>query len=98
MRALLKTCAADTAGKRDAVVLGLLLGAGLRRSEAVALTFAAVKVQPVAARMRTVLAVKGKGAKDRVVPISDSSRCCVARLGRAGRGWSNLSPAGQSNV
>ena len=88
VRALLKTCAADTAGRRDAVVLGLLLGAGLRRSEAVALTFAAVKAQPVAARMRTVLAVKGKGAKDRVVPISEA-------LGAALRAWGELVGGGR---
>ena len=61
----------DIYGRRDKVALGLLVGAGLRRAEAVALGFDDLKLQPVAEKMRTVLAVQGKGAKDRVVPISD---------------------------
>lgn len=60
------------AGKRDRVALGLLVGAGLRREEAVALTFANVKLQPVKGKLRTVLQVVGKGSKDRLVPISDT--------------------------
>lgn len=59
-------------GKRDYIVLGLLLGAGLRREELVTLTFDAVKQQPTkSGKMRTVLEVTGKGAKSRVIPISD---------------------------
>lgn len=58
-------------GARDRAALGLLVGAGLRREEAVSLTFEDIKYQPVGERMRAVLAVKGKGAKDRTVPISD---------------------------
>lgn len=59
-------------GKRDYIVLGLLLGAGLRREELVNLTFENVKQQPTkSGRMRTVLEVTGKGAKSRVIPISD---------------------------
>lgn len=54
--------------KRDKIVLGLLLSAGLRRSEAVSLEFSDVVEQPG----RTVLQVRGKGAKDRVVPISSA--------------------------
>jgi len=88
VRALMNTCESDTLGKRDAVVLGLLLGAGLRRSEAVELTLADVKVQPVKERTRTVLAVKGKGAKDRVVPISEA-------LGDALRSWGELVGGGR---
>lgn len=55
-------------GKRDWIVLGLLLGAGLRREELAALKFSAIKQQGE----RTVIEVKGKGAKDRVVPISST--------------------------
>jgi integrase len=58
-------------GKRDRLVLGLLVGAGLRREELAQLRFQDVVVQPVAGKSRTVLNIKGKGAKDRVVPISD---------------------------
>lgn len=56
---------------RDRVVIGLMVAAGLRRLEAVNLKWQDVKLQPVGDRMRCVLEVHGKGAKDRVVPISD---------------------------
>jgi len=56
---------------RDRVSLALLVGAGLRRAEAVELEFGHVRRQPVRKKVRTVLQVHGKGAKDRVVPISD---------------------------
>jgi site-specific recombinase XerD len=65
-------CGDTLEGKRDYIVLGLLLGAGLRREELVNLTFDAVKQQPTKnGRMRTVLEVTGKGAKSRVIPIQD---------------------------
>lgn len=65
-------CPDTLEGKRDYIVLGLLLGAGLRREELVTLTFDAVKQQPTkSGKMRTVLEVTGKGAKSRVIPISD---------------------------
>ncbi|MEJ1161877.1 tyrosine recombinase XerC [Prosthecomicrobium sp. N25] len=53
---------------RDAAVLGLLYGAGLRISEALALTRAAA---PIAAES---LRVTGKGGKTRVVPILPAIR------------------------
>lgn len=56
--------------RRDRLALALLVGAGLRREEASALTFADVKLQPVRGKIRTVLQVAGKGAKNRIVPIS----------------------------
>lgn len=72
VKALLDTCdQGDVIGQRDRLALGLMVGAGLRRREAVELRFEDVKLQPVQERIRTVLQVKGKGAKDRVVPISD---------------------------
>lgn len=52
-------------------MLGLLVGAGLRREEVTGLTFDNVLVQPVVGKPRTVLNVQGKGAKDRVVPINN---------------------------
>lgn len=64
-------CGDGLPGKRDRLVLGLLAGAGLRREELANLNFDDVVLQPIGNRFRTVLNVKGKGAKDRVVPISE---------------------------
>lgn len=64
-------CGADGIGLRDWIVLGLLLGAGLRRDELAGLTFNAIKQQPTrGGKLRTVLEVTGKGDKSRVIPIS----------------------------
>lgn len=66
-----KLCGDDLEGQRDWIVLGLLLGAGLRREELATLTFEALKQQPMkSGKVRDVLQVKGKGAKDRVIPIT----------------------------
>jgi integrase len=63
-------CGDDIEGKRDWIILGLLLGAGLRRAELETLTFEALKQQPTKnGKMRDVLEVQGKGAKNRVIPI-----------------------------
>lgn len=70
VRALVQ-CHDNMAGKRDRVVLSLLVGAGLRREELAALAFDSVVLQPVGGKFRAVLNVHGKGAKDRIVPISD---------------------------
>ncbi len=70
VKEITKLCKDDLEGRRDWIVLGLFLGAGLRREELAALTFAALKQQPVkGSKVRDVLQVKGKGAKDRVIPI-----------------------------
>jgi integrase len=82
VKRLLATCGDDLMGRRDRLVLGLLVAAGLRREEAANLTFADVKLQPVKGKMRTVLAVKGKGAKDRPVPISDSLANAIDQWGK----------------
>jgi len=67
---LTKLCGDDLEGRRDWIILGLLLGAGLRREELASLTFDALKQQPAkGGKLRDVLQVKGKGAKDRVIPI-----------------------------
>jgi len=59
--------------QRDRVVLGLLVGAGLRRNELTTLTFNEIKHQPDTSRgrLRVVLSITGKGRKKRTVPISD---------------------------
>lgn len=70
-------------GQRDRLALGLLVAAGLRRAEAVALTFRDLKTQPVKGQARAVLQVAGKGDKTRVVPVRDS-------LAAAIRDWAGL--------
>jgi integrase len=72
----------DVYGERDRVALGLLVAAGLRRAEAVKVRFADLKLQPVKGKMRTVIAVKGKGAKDRIVPISDKLANLIDEWGK----------------
>jgi integrase len=63
-------CGDDLEGNRDWIVLGLLLGAGLRREELKWLTFDELKqILGKRGKMRDMLEVKGKGAKDRVIPI-----------------------------
>lgn len=77
-------CDDSLEGKRDWIVLALLLGAGLRREELATLTFDALKQQPTRrGKMRDVLQVKGKGAKDRVIPISE-------KLGKHLREWRQI--------
>jgi integrase len=64
-------CGDDLIGRRDWIVLGLLLGAGLRRDELSQLTFDAIKQQPTkTGKVRNVIEVTGKGNKTRVIPIS----------------------------
>lgn len=75
-------------GQRDKLVLGLLTGAGLRREELVNLKWSDILTKPVKGKVRTVLAIKGKGAKNREVPINDNLAAALdswgARVGRAG--------------
>jgi integrase/recombinase XerD len=59
----------DLECKRDWIIFRLLLGAGLRREEMASLTFDALKQQPTKKGMHAMLDVRGKGAKDRVIPI-----------------------------
>jgi integrase len=72
---------ADIVAQRDRLAIGLLVAAGLRRKEAVELTFQDVKLQPVKGKMRTVLDVTGKGAKDRVIPINDRLANAISEWG-----------------
>ena len=74
---------------RDKVALGLLVGAGLRREEAVGLRFSDVMTLPHGDAGRVVLNVTGKGAKQRIVPISKPLAADIAllanELGNEGR-------------
>jgi len=68
--ALLDACAA-AAGARDAAIIALLLGGGLRRSEAVALTLADYSPE-------TGLKVRGKGDKERLTYIEGGAALALA--------------------
>ena len=82
VKALLDTCGDDLVGQRDRLALGLMVCAGLRRAEAVALTFADVQLLPIRDRLRTVLSIEGKGSKFRTVPISDALANAIDRWGQ----------------
>jgi integrase len=72
VKGLMATCGDDIVGRRDWIVLALLVGAGLRREELINLRFGDLQEQNTKdGKARIVLEVRGKGAKDRVVPISD---------------------------
>ena len=71
-------------GGRMSTLLEILYGAGLRVSELVTLPLSAVERDP------TVLVVRGKGEKDRMVPLSDPARAAIVswlhvRAGMFGR-------------
>lgn len=73
IKRLMNTCSSGTLeGRRDWIILGLLVGAGLRREELAALSFDAVITVTAKGKNRTVLQVKGKGAKDRTIPVNDA--------------------------
>jgi integrase/recombinase XerD len=59
-------------GGRMATLLEILYGTGLRVSELVTLPLAAVERDP------TALVVRGKGGKERLVPLSDPARLAIA--------------------
>lgn len=63
------TAAALSNSLRDYIVIGILLGAGLRREELEQLTFDALSQVPYENKMVDVLTVTGKGDKKRVIPI-----------------------------
>lgn len=112
VRELLSTCDDSLPGQRDRVVLSLLLGAGLRRQELADLTWESVYQKPVKDRMRTCLHVKGKGKRERDIPISDRladllntwadvvghEGRIVRSLGMAQELGNSLSPVGVFNI
>jgi integrase/recombinase XerD len=61
----------DSDGGRMATLLEILYATGLRVSELVTLPLAAVERDP------TVLVVRGKGDKERLVPLSDPARVAI---------------------
>ena len=67
---LTSQCPDTLEGKRDWIVIALLVGAGLRREELAGLRFDAIKTLPTKNGERTVLEVTGKGRKTRVIPLS----------------------------
>lgn len=69
IRALFNVCAIDrgSAGLRDAALLGIILGCGLRRSEAVALSYE--DLFPAERAMR----ILGKGNKERVAYVPEGA-------------------------
>ena len=71
LRALFRTCAQDpaAAGRRDAALLALLYGGGLRRSEATALAVADYNPETGALTIR-----RGKGRRDRTAYATDGAR------------------------
>lgn len=69
LKALFATCNVNTmAGARDAALLGIAYGAGLRRSEVVGLDLADYD------RRTGVLLVRGKGNKERAAFVTNGSR------------------------
>ncbi len=78
---------------RNLALIELLYGSGLRASELVSLPRAALRPgQPF-------LMVRGKGSKDRLVPISSRAEVAVAKwmqISPAGRPW--LFPSGKSHL
>ncbi|WP_302140707.1 site-specific tyrosine recombinase XerD [Halomonas alkalicola] len=67
-------------GLRDRAMLEVLYGAGLRVSELVGLTTDAVNLR------QGVVRVRGKGDKDRLVPLGEEAVEWLSRYLRAGRG------------
>jgi integrase/recombinase XerC len=72
---------ADAVAARDAALLEILYGSGLRASEAVALDW-----RDVSLAQRQLHVRAGKGGKDRIVPLTSSARAALRVLGalRAG--------------
>jgi site-specific recombinase XerC len=71
VKALMSTCDETLTGKRDWVVLALLVGAGLRREELTSVRCEDLINLPAKNnKTRWVLQVNGKGDRNRIIPIS----------------------------
>lgn len=70
--ALLNTCGRDPAGRRDAAIIALLYGCGLRRAELTGLDMA--DYDPTAGELK----IRGKGNKQRVVPVVNGAAAALA--------------------
>lgn len=73
LSALFASCDATPGGVRDAALLGVLYGTGVRRSEVIALDVADVDLEA-----GSVLVRRGKGAKDRLTYLPAGARAAVA--------------------
>ena len=70
VQALMHTCDDTLTGRRDWVILACLVGAGLRREELTSITCESLRDLPGKnGKPRWVVDVKGKGDKDRTIPI-----------------------------
>jgi integrase/recombinase XerD len=78
-RLLAQPDAATPAGARDRAMLELLYASGLRVSELVTLPVAAVDAQ------LGIVRVRGKGGKERIVPVGERARDALAVYLRSGR-------------
>lgn len=68
---LMHSCDDSMTGRRDWIVLALLVGAGLRRDELIRVTCADIRDLPARnGKTRWVLHTEGKGARGRDIPIS----------------------------
>ena len=80
IRRLFEICGASLVGARDAAMLALLYGCGLRRSEAVALTLADYREGAVTVRT-------GKGRKERIVYSANGGRAAIDAWIRVRGAW-----------
>ncbi len=88
LRALFESCATDkakTLGARDAALLALLCGGGLRRAEVAALTFGSWDAE--ACEVKFI----GKGNKERIVPLPEGTR-------RALNAWLSVRGTGEPDA
>jgi integrase/recombinase XerD len=72
VNALLRSVDKDGTGLRDAAMLELLYGTGMRRAEIARLTLADVDLEG-----RSILIREGKGRKDRLVPFGKKARAAL---------------------
>jgi len=112
VRALMATCDDSLTGRRDWVILALLVGAGLRRDELAGIRCEDLTDVPGKnGKVRWLLTVTGKGEKSRVIPINpvladrlrawcqDIQQGLVARsLGRKKELGDSLSEIGIFNI
>jgi len=69
MKALYKACGNDYLGLRDRAILSIFYGCGLRRSEGVSLD-----LKDVLMKEKLIFVSKGKGSRERYVPITEAVR------------------------